>query len=51
LHYTASVIITHIGGCLVHGLREDFWYEVELSTSINLFTRRPPIGVKIPEAV
>jgi len=39
LHYTASGVITPIGGRLVHRLRED------------LCTRRPPIGVMIPEAV
>ena len=39
LHYTASGIITPIGGRLVHRLRE------------HLCTRRPPIGVMIPEAV
>ena len=37
LHYTASGIITPIGGHLVHRLRED--------------CRRPPIGVMIPESV
>ena len=35
LYYTASGIITPIGGCL----------------SLNLCTRRPPIGVMIPEVV
>jgi len=39
LHYTASGIITPIGGRLVH------------KSSLNLCTRRPPIGVMIPEAV
>jgi len=39
LHYTASGIITPIGGRLVHRLRED------------LCMRRPPVGVLIPEAV
>jgi len=42
LHYTASGIITPIGDRLVHRLRE---------SSLNLCTRRPPIGVMIPEAV
>jgi len=42
LYYTASGIITPIGGCLVHRLRED---------SLNLYTGRPPIGVMIPETV
>jgi len=42
LYYTASGIITPIGGRLVHKLRED---------SLNLCTRRPPISVTIPEAV
>ena len=44
LHYTASGIIRPIGGRLVHGLRED-WLE-----SLIPCTRRPPIGVMIPEA-
>jgi len=44
LHYTASGIITPIGGCLVQRLRED-WF------CLNLCTRQPPIGVMIPEAV
>jgi len=43
LYYTASGIITPIGGRLVRRLRED--------SSLNLRTRRPPIGVMIPEAV
>ena len=93
MHYTASGIITPIGGRLVHRLREDFlfynkfisclymfralcahqdevkialhslWYhhtyrwpsgaQVErgLTSSLNLCTRQPPIGVMIPEAV
>ena len=42
LYYTASGIITPIGGRLVHRMRED---------SFNLCSRRPPIGVLIPEAV
>ena len=42
-YYTASGIITLIGGCPVHKLRED--------SSLNLCTGRPPIGVMIPEAV
>ena len=41
LHYTASGIITPIGGRLVHRLRED----------CRAVARRPPIGVMIPEAV
>ena len=44
LHYTASGIITPIGDRLVHRLREDW-------SSLNLCTRRPPIGVMIPEGV
>ena len=42
LRYTASGIITPIGGRLVHRLRQ---------SSVNLCTGRPPIGVTIPEAV
>jgi len=42
LYYTASGIITPIGGRPVHRLRED---------SLNLCTGRPPKGVMIPEAV
>ena len=42
LYYTASGIITPIGGRPVHRLRED---------SLNLCTGRPPIGVMIQEAV
>ena len=42
LYYTASGIITPVGGRPVHRLRE---------SSLNLFTGRPPIGVMIPEAV
>ena len=42
LHYTTSGIVTPIGGRLVHRLRKD---------SLNLCTRRPPIGVTLPEAV
>ena len=42
LHYTASGIITPIGGHLVHRLRED---------SLNLCMRQPPIGVTLPETV
>ena len=42
LYYTASGIITHIGGRPVHRLREDY---------LNLCTGRPPTGVMIPEAV
>jgi len=40
LHYTASGIITPIGGRFVHRL-----------SSLDLFTRRPPIVVMIPENV
>jgi len=39
LYYTASGIITPIGGRPVHRLRED------------LCTGRPPTGVMIPDAV
>ena len=41
LYYTASGIITPIGGRPVRMLRED-WF---------LCTQPPPIGVMIPEAV
>jgi hypothetical protein len=43
LYYTASGIITPIGGRPLHWLREE--------SSLNLCTGRPPIGVMIPEAV
>jgi len=39
LYYTASGIITPVGGRPVHGLRED------------LYTGRPPTDVMIPDAV
>ena len=42
LYYTASGIITPIGGRLVHEFR---------MSSLNPFTRLPPIGVMIPEVV
>ena len=42
MYYTASGIITPIGGCPVHSLRED---------SFKLCTVQPPIGVMTPEAV
>jgi len=44
LYYTASGIITPVGGRPVHRLRED-WY------SLNLCTGKPPTGVMIPDAV
>ena len=43
LYYTASGIITPIGGRPVHRLRKE--------SSLNLCTGLPPIGVMIPEAV
>ena len=43
LYYTASGIITPIGGRPLHRLTED--------SSLNLCTGRPPIGVMIPDAV
>ena len=43
LYYTASGIITPVGGRPVHRLRED--------SSLNLCTGRPPTGVIIPDAV
>jgi len=39
LYYTASGIITPVGGRPAHRLRED------------LYTGRPPTGVMIPDAV
>jgi len=42
LYYTASGIITPVGGRLAHRLREN---------SLNLYTGRPPTGVMIPDAV
>ena len=43
LYYTASGIITPVGGRPVHRLRED--------SSLNLCTGRPPTGVTIIDAV
>ena len=43
LYYTASGIITPVGGRPLHRLKAD--------TSFNLCTGRPPTGVVIPEAV
>jgi len=43
LYYTASGIVTPVGGRPVHRLRGD--------SSINLRTGRPPTGVTIPDAV
>jgi len=43
LYYTASGIITPVGGRLWHRSRED--------SSLNLCTGRPPIGVMMPDAV
>jgi len=45
LYYAASGIITPLGGRPVHRLREDS------SSSVNLYTGRPPTGVMIPDAV
>ena len=47
LYYTASGIITPIGGLPVHRLRED----KNINSSLNLYKGRPPIGVMIPETV
>jgi len=41
--YTASGIITPVGGRPVHRLRQD--------SSLNLCTGRSPIAVMLPEAV
>jgi len=43
LYYTASGIITPIGGRPLHRLRED--------SSLNLCTGRPPTDVMIPDVV
>ena len=45
LYYTASDVITPIGGRHVHRVRED-WLE-----SLNLCAGRPPTGEMIPDAV
>ena len=42
LYYTASGIVTRVGGRPVHGLR---------GSSLNLCTGPPPIGVMRPDAV
>jgi len=42
LYYTASVIVTPVGGRPVHRLKEDL---------LNMCTGRPPTGVMIPDAV
>jgi len=42
LYYTASGIVTPVGGRPVHRVRED---------CLNLCTGRPPTGVTIPDAV
>jgi len=44
LHYTASGIITPVGGRPVHRLREE-------DSSLNLCTGRPHTVVMIPDAV
>jgi len=44
LYYTASGIITPVGGLPVHRLREE-------ESSFNLCTGRPPTGVMKPDAV
>ena len=54
LYYTASGIITPIGGRPVRRLREDcspLSTCVLVQSSLNLRTGRPPIGVTVPEAV
>jgi len=42
MYYTASGIITPIGGRPMHRFRE---------SSLNLYTGRPSTGVMIPDAV
>jgi len=44
LYYTASGIVTPVGGRPVRRLREE-------QSSLNLRTGRPPTGVMIPDAV
>jgi len=44
LYYTASGIVTPVGGRPVHRLRED-------QSSLNLCTGRPRTGVMISDAV
>jgi len=46
LYYTASDIITPVGGLPVHGLRGE-----EESISLNLCTGRTPTGVMITNVV
>jgi len=43
LYYTASGIVTPVGGRPVHRLSED--------SSLNLCAGRPPTGVMIPDAM
>jgi len=42
MYYTASCIVTPVGGRPVHRLGDD---------CLNLHTERPPTGVVIPDAV
>ena len=46
LYYTASDVITPVGGRPVHRSRED-WFQ----SSLNLCAGRPHTGVMIPDAV
>ena len=46
LYYTASGIITSVGGSPVHRLRAD-----SAEAALNLCTGLPPTGVMIPDAV
>ena len=48
LHYTTSGIITPIGGRLMYAGAYAPAYQTVIYTE---YTRRPPIGVMIPEAV
>ena len=43
MYYTASGIISPVGGRPVHRLREE--------SSLNMCTGRPPTGLMIPDAV
>jgi hypothetical protein len=47
LYYTASGIITPVGGRPVHRLREVYG---AVESSLNLCTGRPPADVMIPDA-
>jgi len=50
-YYTASGIVTPVGGRPVHGLREDSSGGKTLESAHKLCTGRAPTGVTIPDAV